>query len=67
MNMEQIIFLVNDDTMIKIYEGENFITKGNWFSDSVLKCVERKVANINLDCAENVCKITLVQEGAYEE
>lgn len=59
MSMKQVISAVNDKTLIKVYRGQQFITKGNWYQDNILRYAEHLKVNADLDGMTNVCKVVL--------
>jgi hypothetical protein len=59
MSMERVIKAVNDNTLIKIYRGKQFITKGNWYQDNILNYVDVGMVEADLDGLTNVCKVVL--------
>jgi hypothetical protein len=59
MSMKEVLNAVNDKTIIKIYRGKQFITKGNWYQDNILNYIDVKMAVADLDDVTNVCKVVL--------
>lgn len=59
MSMKQVLGAVNDKTVVKIYKGKQFITKGNWFQDNILDYSGEYRVMADLDASTNICKVNL--------
>lgn len=67
MSMRQVIGAVNDKTIIKIYRGTHFLTKGNWYQDNILGYAQELLVNADLDAETNICKVVLKENQELED
>lgn len=67
MSMRQVLKSVNDSTMIKIYEGTRFITKGNWYQDNILDYARAEKVEADLDAETNVCTVKVPESIPFNE
>lgn len=59
MSMRKVVAAVNDKTEIRIYRGNQFITKGQWYQDNILDYIKELNVEADLDGLTNICKVKL--------
>lgn len=63
MSMKQVLHAINDQTLIKIYQGKTLVSKGNWYQDHILKYADKELVEADLDGTTNICTVRVIRKG----
>ena len=63
MSMMQVINIVNDETLVKVYQGKTLVGKGNWFEDPILDFMDEEKVSADFDEETNICVVRLIRRA----